>query len=103
MGTGALPEYPREYSTTGMPGVQDPAQMQIEEQTRRTGSGMREPFRNAYDVYAFVSLHPRDSRKGHLADEDWAVTTFLIAAQGAALPAEGVTAENATSIPIPHK
>lgn len=104
LGRGALPEYPRERPPTGVPGVQDPELQDVEQQTRRTGEGERYPFRTELDVYNFVSTHPRESRKGPArADDDWAVVTFLAAAQGAALPAEGLTPDNADSIPVPRK
>ena len=62
--------------------------------------GSRNPLRNAQDVYAFVSTHFQKSAKDPGKDErDWAIVTFLIAAQGE-LPSGGVTADNATSIPV---
>lgn len=104
LGRGALPEYARERPPTGVPGVQDPELQQVEQQTRRTGTGERYPFRTALDLYNFISTHPRESRRGPArTDDDWAVVTFLAAAQGAALPAEGVTPENADAIAVPRK
>ena len=104
LGPRALPEYPSERPATGVPGVQDPQQMEAEQQTRRAGSGMRFPFRDVLDVYTYVSTHPGLSRRGPAkANDDWAVTTFLMAVQGAALPDEGVTANNAASMAIPRR
>ena len=104
LGPGALPEYPRGRPATGVPGVQDPQQMEAEQQARRAGSGMRFPFRDVQDVCTYISNHPGLSRKGPAkADDDRAVTTFLLAVQGAALPAEGVTANNAASLAIPRR
>lgn len=103
LGPRALPEYPRERPPTGVQGVLDPQLMEAEQQTRRTGSGMRYPFRSVLDVYTYVSTHPDLSRRGRAkADDDWAVTAFLMAAQGAAFPAGGLSADSAASMPIPR-
>lgn len=103
MGPTALPEYPRERPASGVAGIQDPQQMEIDQQTRRTGSGLRYPFHDMLDVYTFVSTHPGISRKGRAPGDDWAVTTFLLAAQGGPLPPEGVTADNAMSMAVPRR
>jgi len=104
LGPGALPEYQRDRPATGVSGVEDPQQMQIELLTRRTGSGMRGPFRNELDVYTFVSAHVPKSRKGLPTEEDeWAVLTFLMAAQGVTPPSQGVTADDAMSLAVPRR
>jgi hypothetical protein len=106
LGPGALPEYPRENAPSGMRGVQDLQQAEIEQQTRRTGATLRSPFRNAADVYAFVRNHGRGPRLRSpevKAAHDWAVVAFLLVAQGAQLPAGGLTADNASAVSIPER
>lgn len=105
LGSGALPEYPREHPASGVPGVQDPQQVQIEAQTRRIGSGIRHAFRNARDVYDFVSTHSRKPSSGVpvKVERDWAIVTFLMAVQGAPVPVGGLTADNGESIPVPRR
>jgi hypothetical protein len=104
-GPGALPEFPRENATTGVPGVQDPQQAEIEQRTRRTGAASRGPFRNAWDLYAFVSVHRgfRFKTPAAKAAHDWALVTFLMATNGAAIPGVGITPDNASTVTIPRK
>jgi mono/diheme cytochrome c family protein len=105
LGPGALPEYPRDNPTSGMPGVQDLEQAEVDQRTRRAGAGIRAPFRNASDVYGFVSVHrnPRFKTPAAKASHDWALVTFLMAANGANIPDEGLTPENAGTVTIPRK
>jgi mono/diheme cytochrome c family protein len=106
LGPGALPEYPRENPPSGVRGVQDPQQAEIAQQTRRTGALMRGTFRNAWDVYVFVKGHLGTRRFPTPAardEHDWSLVTFLLAADGAQLPAGGVTADNANSLPVPRR
>jgi mono/diheme cytochrome c family protein len=103
LGPGALPEYPRDQPASGIPGVQDPQQMEIDQQTRRTGSRLRGPFRNAMDVVAFVDAHLREPRLHAGAQktaQDWAIVTFLMATRGTPIPAGGLTPDNASSVPL---
>jgi hypothetical protein len=106
LGPGSMPEYARDNPPSGIPGVQDPQQAQIEQQTNPTGAKFRPPFRTALDVYDFVSRHNRGPRirspQAKVA-HDWAVVTFLLAADGAQLPAGGLTADTAASVPLPHR
>jgi mono/diheme cytochrome c family protein len=104
LGPAALPEYPRDHPASGVPGVQDPQQMQVELQTRRTSTGPRDPFRTARDIYAFVSTHSRRSVTGPpKVEQDWAIVTFLMAAQGESVPDGGLTSDNAVSIPVSQR
>jgi hypothetical protein len=104
LGPGALPEYPRDNSGSGMATITDPQQLQIQTQTRPAGAPWRDPFRNAQDVYDFVSAHLPKSRASEMKQDDyWAVVTFLIAAQGGQPPAGGISAANARSISIPRR
>jgi mono/diheme cytochrome c family protein len=63
----------------------------------------RPPFETAKDLFDSVSTTmplPR-SRAGSLEPaEYWAVVNFMLVAHGSNVPTEGVTAENAASIPI---
>jgi mono/diheme cytochrome c family protein len=102
LGSGALPEYPRDNSGTAT--ITDPQQLQIQTQTRPAGAPWRDPFRNAQDVYDFVSTHLPKSRASEMKQEDyWAVVTFLIAVQGGQVPPGDVNPTNAKSVPIPRR
>jgi hypothetical protein len=103
MGPGALPEFPRS-SGSGDPTLTDPQQMQIEMQARPAGAAWRDPFRNAQDIFSFTSTHMPMQHVGELKQGDyWAVVNFLLAAQGATLPAGGIGPANASSILIPRR
>lgn len=102
LGPGALPEYPRE-SGSGIATMTDPQELQIQQQTRPQGAPWRDPFRTAQDLYGFVSVHVPKSRRAVLKPDDyWAVVTFMVAVQGGAVPAGGITADNAASLPMPR-
>jgi mono/diheme cytochrome c family protein len=104
MGPGALPAYPRNSGGSGDPGFIDAQQLQIEAQARPAGAAWRDPIRNAQDLYSYTSTHMPKSHAGELKQGDyWAVVNFLLAAQGAALPAGGIGPANATSIQIPRR
>jgi mono/diheme cytochrome c family protein len=104
LGPGALPEYPRNTVGAGDPGLSDPQLLQIEAQARPAGAAWRDPFRNAQDLYSFTSTQMPKGEKSKLRPDDyWAVVNFLLAAQGAILPAGGVGPANASSIPIPMR
>lgn len=104
MGPGALPEYPRNAVASNDPALSDPQMLQIEMQSRPAGSAWRDPFRNAQDLFNFVSIH---MPKGHPGDvkaaDHWAVVSYILAAQGARVPPTGIGPANASSIPIPRK
>jgi hypothetical protein len=105
LGPGALPEFPRNEGSSGIPGVQDGQQGEIDQRMHRTGAVSRGPFRDASDVYAFVTVHRGFRFKTPIAKaaHDWALVTFLMAADGAAVPSEGITPDNAGSITLPRK
>jgi len=108
MGPGALPKYPRyiDGSYVGDPMlVDDPVQLpQLATQTRPEGAAWRDPFRNAQDLFTFTSTHmPRMHARELKQGDYWAVVNFLLAAQGASLPAGGVGPANASSMPIPRR
>jgi mono/diheme cytochrome c family protein len=103
LGPGALPEYPRD-SVSSNPGLSDPQLLQIQAQARPAGSAWRDSFRSAQDLFNFTSTH---MPKGHVGDlkppEQWAVVSFMLAAQGATLPAGGIGPANASSIQISRR
>jgi cytochrome c len=102
LGPGALPEYPRNMNS-GMQAIVDPDQLQIQQQTRPSGAPTRDVFRNADDLHAYLHDHLPKSRAAAMKSEDyWAVVTFMLAAQGADVPSEGIGPNNAASIPIPR-
>jgi len=104
LGPSALPEFPRNSGGSGDTGFIDAQQLQIEMQARPAGAAWRDPFRNAQDLYSFTSTHMPKSHAGELKPGDyWAVVNFLLAAQGATLPAGGIGPANASSIPIPKR
>jgi hypothetical protein len=104
LGPGALPEFPRNTGGVGDPTVTDPQLIQIQAQTRPAGAASRDRFRNGHDLYNFMGTHMARLRAPALKDGDsWAVTGFMLAAQGASLPQGGVGPANAASIPIPKR
>jgi hypothetical protein len=104
MGPGALPEFPRDKPVSSDSALTDPQLLQIEAQARPAGAAWRDSFRNAQDLYNFTSQQMPKREKGKLKpDGYWAVVNFLLAAQGAVLPAGGVGPANASSIPIPRR
>jgi mono/diheme cytochrome c family protein len=99
IGTGALPVYPRDEATG--PATTDPVQLQMQSQTRPPGMSSRDPFRNAQDLYKYVSTHmpqPQERAGSLKPDEYWAIITFILIAHGSKVPAGGVTAANASTI-----
>jgi mono/diheme cytochrome c family protein len=104
LGPGSLPEYPRDPSGAAGSALTDPQLIQIEAQARPAGAAWRDPFRNAQDLFDFVGTHMPKGRPGDLKPGDrWAVVGFMLAAQGASLPAGGVGPANASSIQIPRR
>lgn len=101
MGAGALPTYARDPSTTGNVAVQ--AENQQQDNLRPPGQQTRQPFRNAQDLFDFVShwMPKPQARIGSLKPEEyWAVVNFILTAHGVQLPQEGVTPANAKSVVI---
>jgi mono/diheme cytochrome c family protein len=96
MGPSALPMY----------ALGDPAatagQQQIDEASE-PGEPVRQPFRTAEDLHAYVKEWmplPKD-RIGSLKDEDyWAVVNFILIANESAVPPNGVNAANASTVEI---
>lgn len=103
LGEGALPEYPREHDINADPAAGDPELLRLRAQTRPLGAPSRDPFRTADDLYRYVSKNmPLPAQKaGSLSPEHyWAIVSFMLLAQGVALPAEGVTPKNASSLKL---
>jgi mono/diheme cytochrome c family protein len=104
LGPGALPEYPRSAVASNDPALSDPQLLQIQAQSRPAGAAWRDPFRSAQDLYTFLSTHMPKGHAGELKPADyWAVASFMLAAQGAGLPAAGVGPANANSIQVPRR
>ena len=104
LGSGVLPEYPRSSLSGSDPALSDPQLLQLEMQSRPAGAAWRDPFHNAQDLFNFTSTHMPKGRAGDLKPaEHWAVVSFLLAAQGARLPAGGVDPASASAIPIPRR
>jgi hypothetical protein len=104
LGAGALPEYARDDAPGRTPPFRDFQQMEIDSHTRRAEISGRDPFRTAQDLYTFLVGHTLTTRAPAATAEDYrAVVTYLLTAQGAAIPADGLTADNAGVIPIPRR
>jgi mono/diheme cytochrome c family protein len=104
LGPGALPEYPRTLVGSSDPAQSDPQLLQIEAQARPAGAAWRDQFRNAQDLFDFTSTHMPKGNAGKLPKPDyWAVVSFILAVQGANVPASGLGPANASSIPIPAR
>ena len=102
MGSGALPLYERDPATSTNPAMQDPAE-RLRTQNLPPGADVRGAFRTAQDLFNYVSREmpmPR-SKAGSLKPEEyWAVTNYILAGHGVALPEGGANASNAASVPI---
>jgi mono/diheme cytochrome c family protein len=104
LGASALPEYPRSTVSSSDPAVNDPQLLQIQAQSRPVGAAWRDPFRTAQDIFTFLNTHMPKGNAGELKAADyWAVTSFMLAVQGASLPAAGVAPANASAIQIPRR
>jgi mono/diheme cytochrome c family protein len=104
LGPGALPEQPRNAGGAATSAMTDPQLIQIEAQARPAGAAWRDPFRNAQDLFDFNKSHMPKVNAGQIKPADnWAVVTFLLAVQGARLPAGGLGPANASSIQIPRR
>lgn len=100
MGAGALPEYPRDGGANQR--FTDPQEIEQQVQTRAPGTPSREPFTHAGDVFDYVSRHmPPGKLKGTLRPEEyWSVVHFILTAHGVAVPAGGLTPQNASSVSV---
>jgi hypothetical protein len=102
LGAGALPTYPRDSSSSN-PAMSTGSQQQNQDTSRPPGAPTRDPFRNAQDLYDYLSkrMPLPQSRAGSLKPEEyWAVTNFMLVAHGVSVPPGGVTPDNAKSVPI---
>lgn len=98
IGYGALPEYPKQSSLAG--NVNDPSELQLREWSR-AGTPKREPFRNAQDVFNYISQRMPLKAAGKLRpDEYWAILNFMMLAHGAPVPPEGISSSNASKVPV---
>jgi mono/diheme cytochrome c family protein len=103
MGAGALPEYPRERKHNADPAAGDPELLKLQAQSRPAGAPWRDPFRTAQDVYNYVSKKmplPADQAGSLSEAEYWSIINFMLRAHGVALPPEGVSAQNASSVKL---
>jgi cytochrome c len=104
MGPGALPENPRNSASSSSSAMGDPQLLQLQAQSRPAGAAWRDPFRTAQDLFTFLSTHMPKGRVGELKPADlWAVTSYMLAVQGAQMPPSGAGPANANSIQIPRR
>jgi mono/diheme cytochrome c family protein len=96
MGPSALPMY-----ALGDPAAT--AGQQPSDEASEPGEPVRQPFRTAEDLHAYVKEWmplPKD-RIGSLKDEDyWAVVNFILIANESAVPPNGVNSGNASTVGI---
>jgi len=95
MGPTALPTY-----APGDPAVSG-GEAAADDETE--GKAVRQPFRNAEDLHAYVKAWmplPKE-RIGSLRDEEyWAVVNFILIANRSPVPPNGVNAGNASTVSI---
>lgn len=104
MGPGALPENPRNSASASSSAMGDPQLLQLQAQARPAGAAWRDPFRTAQDLFNFLSTHMPKGRVGEVKPADlWAVTSYMLAVQGAQMPPSGAGPANANSIQIPRR
>lgn len=104
LGPGALPENPRNSASASSSAMGDPQLLQLQAQSRPAGAAWRDPFRTAGDLFTFLNTHMPKGRVGELKSADlWAVTSYMLAVQGAPIPAGGIGPANANSIQIPRR
>jgi mono/diheme cytochrome c family protein len=100
MGPAALPTFARGDSRMDGP-VLDSALEKEGEQP--PGEPTRPAFRTAEDLFAYVSkwMPLPQERIGCLEPEEyWAVVNYLLIANGSPVPANGVNAGNASTVPV---
>jgi hypothetical protein len=103
MGSGALPTFPRDDSSSSSSTFATSGQVQGGDVTRVPGQSKRDPFRTAQDVYDYVSsrMPMPKSKSGTLKPEEyWAIVNYIIVANGITVPAGGVTEANAKSVAL---
>jgi hypothetical protein len=105
MGRGALPTYRRIESFGSNASYAPIAQQSIQDPARTMYQGSRNKFVTAQDLFDYTSTHmplPASSAGSLKQEEYWAIVNFLLVANGAKLPPEGVTPANAKTIAVPH-
>lgn len=103
LGPGSLPELPRERNLNANPASGDPELLKLQAQSRPAGAPWRDPFRNAQDVYRYVSKNmplPADKAGSLSAEQYWSIINFMLLANGVQVPPEGVTENNASSVKL---
>ena len=103
IGIGALPVYPSDHDRATNSAFSDPQTLEEEARARPAGAPSRPPFRTAADLQSYVcSAMPLPKENvGSLSDgECWAIVSFMLAAHGVELPANGLNANNAATIKI---
>jgi mono/diheme cytochrome c family protein len=102
IGTGALPKYPRDDTSSSSPAFATNANVQ-QDTTRVPGQSKRGPFVTAQDVFDYVSTRmpmPKSSAGTLKPEEYWAIVNYMLIAHGVVVPTEGVTQANAKTIDI---
>jgi mono/diheme cytochrome c family protein len=103
MGPGALPELPPEKNMNADPAAGDPESLRLRAQTRPAGAPWRDPFRTVDDVFRYVSKYmpqPKEKAGTLQPEEYWAIINFMMVAHGVQVPADGINAQNASSVKL---
>lgn len=102
MGASGLPTYPRDDSSSSSGAFLTQGQVQSDA-TRVPGQSKRKPFATAQDVYDYISTRmplPK-SQAGTLKPEEyWAITNYMLVANGVTIPPGGINAANASTVTL---
>jgi mono/diheme cytochrome c family protein len=103
IGSGALPKYPRDDSSSMINPLYATGANVQQDTTRVPGQSRRGAFLTAQDVYDYVSTRmplPKNSAGTLKPEEYWAIVNYMLIAHGVAVPSAGVTEANAKTIVI---
>jgi mono/diheme cytochrome c family protein len=101
MGPTALPPFARSDDS-----MTNSLQLQTDierERLQPPGEPSRPVFRNAEDVFNYVSKWmplPKERIGSLKAEEYWAIVNYLLIANGSPVPSSGVNAANASTVPL---
>lgn len=103
LGRDALPEYPREPDPNSSSAAGDPEMLRLKARSRPAGAPSRDPFRNAGDLYKYLSssMPPSEEARALMTPDDyWALVNFILLSRHIVMPSGGVTVNNANSVKL---